>query len=245
MRRLTTLARALMGGALCVATFAAALCGTATEAVLYAFKSHNDGANPLAALLEMNGKLFGTTGYGGGTCSDLPHGCGTVYKLTPSGTAWNESVVYRFLGGNDGADPLTSLTKSGGLLYGTTFYGGTSHNGIVYSVTPTGTETVVHGFLGGSDGSHPYSGVVGLGTDLYGTTSAGGLTGCGYYYAQFDGCGTIYKIVPGGIATTYSFLGGSDGGNPYPHELLSAGGHIYGMTYGGGANGLGTIFDYQ
>ena len=43
----------------------------------------------------------------------------------------------------------------GGLLYGTTYQGGTSGNGTVYSVTPGGTEHVVYAFKGGSDGAYP------------------------------------------------------------------------------------------
>lgn len=233
----------------CISTYTS--CGTVfsltlsgTETVLYSFLSHHDGANPVGGLIMENGKLYGTTGYGGTACADLPVGCGTIFKLVPAGSAWNESIVYRFLGGNDGGDPYGKLIKQNGVFYGTTFYAGSTHNGIVFGVTPGGVETFVHSFLGGADGSHPYSGLTEMGGELYGTASAGGVSGCGYYYPQNDGCGTIYKLVPGGIQTLYAFTDGSDGGNPYPNNLLSDGTYLYGTTFGAGANGGGTIFQF-
>jgi uncharacterized repeat protein (TIGR03803 family) len=59
------------------------------ENVLYSFTGYpNDGAYPDAALVDVNGTLYGTTEYGGsGSCTrprqgDFP-GCGTVFALSP------------------------------------------------------------------------------------------------------------------------------------------------------------------
>jgi hypothetical protein len=51
--------------------------------------------------------IWGTTAYEGNkTCN-----CGTVFKLTKSGSSWNETVVHRFIGGtHDGANPFTAPT---------------------------------------------------------------------------------------------------------------------------------------
>jgi uncharacterized repeat protein (TIGR03803 family) len=64
-----------------------------TLTTLYSFCSQSgckDGANPVSGLVQAtNGDLYGTT-FGGGantTCNgSLDAGCGTVFKITPSGT---------------------------------------------------------------------------------------------------------------------------------------------------------------
>jgi uncharacterized repeat protein (TIGR03803 family) len=59
------------------------------ENVLYSFMGYpNDGASPNAALVDVNGTLYGTTEYGGsGTCTRPRQGyfpgCGTVFALSP------------------------------------------------------------------------------------------------------------------------------------------------------------------
>src|SRR5207244_6201559 len=93
-----------------------------TKTTLYAFAGGNGGQGPTGPLsIDTSGNLYGVTGFGGGTrCGG--GGCGTVFKLTPSGT---EKVLYTFGGGNDGAEPSGGLFRdSVGTFYGTTFVGG-------------------------------------------------------------------------------------------------------------------------
>ena len=87
-----------------------------------------DGASPAAGLIQYNGKLYGTTTGGGNspkkTNECISSGrCGTIYKIDRFG---NERVIYRFTGDPDGANPEAALINEGGVLYGTTFWGGTS-----------------------------------------------------------------------------------------------------------------------
>jgi uncharacterized repeat protein (TIGR03803 family) len=52
------------------------------EKVLYAFTGGNDGTTPQDGLVNVNGTLYGTTIYGGGTgCQG--GGCGTAFEFTP------------------------------------------------------------------------------------------------------------------------------------------------------------------
>jgi uncharacterized repeat protein (TIGR03803 family) len=46
--------------------------------VLHSFGGQGDGSGPNGSLINVGGKLYGTTTEGGGTC-----GCGTVFAITP------------------------------------------------------------------------------------------------------------------------------------------------------------------
>ena len=211
------------GGSGCGTVFK--LTRSGTESVLHSFTgSFGDGAGPDAGLIaDAAGNLYGTTEFGGGSIgcrSTIGNGCGTVFKLTPSGT---ETVLYSFTGGGDGAEPFAGLiADAAGNFYGTTSQGGASNDGTVFKLTPSGTETVLHSFTDGSDGGFPLAGLI---TDaagnLYGTTSqGGGGSGCGD-----SGCGTVFEIAGSGFAV---FAGTP--GTPNCHgQSVSA----LAQTYGG------------
>ena len=148
-----------------------------TESVLYNFQGGSDGAGPRDTLLmDTSGNLYGTTEYGG-NCGQN-NLCGTVFELAPDGT---ETVLYRFQGNNDGANPYGGVVMdAGGNLYGTTAIGGGGCQvnygcGTVFRLAPDGTETVLQSFLLKSGGQAPEASLVeGKNGNLYGTTVAGG-----------------------------------------------------------------------
>jgi uncharacterized repeat protein (TIGR03803 family) len=211
---------------------------TGAEKVLYRFAGGSDGSSPQAALVNVNGTLYGTTANGGGSgCSGL--GCGTVYSITTAGV---EKVVYRFAGGaSDGASPQAGLVKVKGALYGTTFYGGGSGCydngcGTVYSISTTGVEKVLYHFAGGSDGANPQADLIGVQATLYGTTTGGGGSRCS------GGCGTVYSMdTTGSEKVLHSFKGGSDGASPQA-GLLNVNGVLYGTTAAGGSHCYEKLF---
>jgi uncharacterized repeat protein (TIGR03803 family) len=83
--------------------------------VLHSFGAKSDGTQPLASLIEVKGKLYGTTEYGGA------YGLGTVFSITLSG---REKVLHSFDNGTDGTLPNAGLVDVDGTLYGTTLTGG-------------------------------------------------------------------------------------------------------------------------
>ena len=154
-----------------------------TEIILWNFGNGMDGANPTAGVvLDMNGNLYGTTANGG------VYGDGTVFELTPS---WTETILHSFDNNDiDGIHPYAGLVlDKAGNLYGTTVSGGGSSGaaGIVFEMTPSGTETILYTFGGSPDGSFPWGGVVfDTSGNLYGTTLSGG----------HNGVGTVFKLTP-------------------------------------------------
>jgi uncharacterized repeat protein (TIGR03803 family) len=188
-------------------------------ASLYTFGQPPDAASPAAPLVAMNGKLYGTSEFGG-TADE-----GTVFSITPSGS---EKVLYSFQGGSDGAGPLGPLLPIGGRLYGTTGGGGTGPSGgygTVFVVTTSGSEKVLYRFRGYStgDGSGPIGALIKFKGKLYGVTITGGKRGSG----------TIYSVTRTGNEKVLHEFGGTGDGY-YPSTALTAVGNtLYGMTQHG------------
>ena len=162
------------------------------ETVLHSFAGGADGLYPRGRLaFDSAGNLYGTTA-AGGPSSACSGGCGTVFKLTPSGKTWTESVIYSF-SQTDGAFPRAGVISDAvGNLYGTTFLGGNKNNGVVFRLAfsnGTWTETVLYAFdstLG--DGRDPSKGLLlDPAGSLYGTTSVG-TNGVNH--------GTVFKLTP-------------------------------------------------
>lgn len=204
------------------------------ERVLYHFGSHpGDGTGPQGALvMDGAGNLYGITMAGGDpTCR-----CGGVFKLGAHGM----TVLHNFSGSPDGAEPFGGLFRQPwGVLYGTTWTGGTRGYGTVFRLDLSGNETVVHSFWGG-DGGYPLGPLVGGGATgiLYGTVQ-GGINGSSYW-------GTAYKLTTNGKESVlHRFSGGADGAVPAAGLILDKAGNVYGTTYSGGAFGWGEVFKFD
>ncbi|MEO7201737.1 MAG: choice-of-anchor tandem repeat GloVer-containing protein, partial [Candidatus Tumulicola sp.] len=123
---------------------------------LYAFKGTPDGASPLAGLIAVKGKLYGTTlngskNYCSASCNNGCYlGCGTVYSVNESG---KEDVVYNFRGNlnsaEDGSWPFGPVTNVKGVMYGVTSSNGANSAGMIFSVTRSGKEANIYSFKGG------------------------------------------------------------------------------------------------
>lgn len=152
-------------------------------------------------------------------------------RVVSARPAVDESVLYSFAGGSDGAGPQAGLLKFHGKLYGTTAGGGgVDDDGTVFEITKTGKEKVLYSFQGGSDGATPEESLVEVGGALYGATRFGGI-----------GHGTVFRITTAGEETVlYRFQGDPDGLSPT--SLIAVGDTLYGTTQSGGAYGQGTVF---
>lgn len=211
-----------------------------SESIVYAFNGGTDGAQPFGPLIaDKNGAFYGTTVNGGGFTRS---GNGTVYKLKPNQNGYSESVLYRFQGGLDGANPFDALLPDGaGSFYGTTTAGGTANAGTVFKLSKNArgySESVVYSF----DGIVEYCPRSALVADsagaLYGTTSGAGIGGT-------KSLGTVFKLTPGASGFTeniiHRFAGGPEGSNPFDNLVLTTTGMLYGTTNGNYRND-GSVF---
>lgn len=161
---------------------------------------------------------------------------GIVLAMAIAATAQTFTSLVSFNGTN-GDQSLANLVQgTDGNLYGTALYGGANGAGTVFKMTPTGMLTILYSFCsesGCADGDGLFAGLIQASDDnFYGTTTYGGLGGCGGL-----GCGTIFRITPGGTLTTlYSFScsqsGCPDGSNPQAALIQATDGNVYGTTLG-------------
>ena len=213
-----------------------------TKTTLYSFRGEEDGGIPSSELIfDDAGNLYGTAYYGGykrqGACWA---GCGTVYKLSPTGSGWTFESLYAFVGSPDGAGPDGHLTfDTAGNLYGTTVEGGVVGTVFELTLSRSGwTEKVLYRFKGEccGDGANPSGGVVfDRFGNLYGTTQTGGGYG--------SGDGTVYQLTPADGGWTETQLHVFQGASAYPYGVtVNAAGDVDGAINGFGAYGYGYVF---
>lgn len=204
--------------------------------VLYDFPASDDGSTPYAGLIfDQAGNLYGTTEYGG------PMNWGTVYKLTPSGGAWQETILHDF-NGNDGAVPLAGvLFDQAGNLFGATASGGDSNFvGSVFELVPAGggwNLTTLHRFpVHNGQVTGPWADLtIDSAGNIYGTTRNSG-----------SGCGQVFKMTSQGGSWTFTTIHefqGSDGCEPQSKVLIDASGNLYGTTRRGGTHLSGVVWE--
>jgi uncharacterized repeat protein (TIGR03803 family) len=214
---------------------------------LYSFTGPpSDGAQPYATLVQgSDGNFYGTTG-NGGTSPNCSGGCGTVFRISPTGSYSN---LFSFTGPpNDGYSPQDGLSQGrDGNFYGTTSFGGIGNigglgNGTIFRISPSGSYTSLYSFGSLPDGGTPNAGLVqGSDGNFYGTTGGGGANICN--------CGTIFRIsLSGNYTNIYSFTGPpTDGRFPVAVLVQGSDGNFYGTTQSGGTSvncsqGCGIIF---
>lgn len=201
------------------------------ESVLHSFHgyfgAHHDGEGPIGGLIDVGGRLYGTTVLGGA------YGNGTLFAITLSG---KESRIYNFNGVGENGGPQGGLVAVHGVLYGTTPYGGTNGNGRVFAIARSGDVRWMFSFSNRFlDGGLPNAPLVERSGTLYGTTQKGGLTNHG----------ALFAITQSGQETVlYNFKGGRRDGAYPDAPLVNIKGVLYGTTAGGGANGRGTVFSF-
>ena len=218
-----------------------------TKKILHDFGAAGDGFEPLSGLaIDSSGTLYGTTASGG------TYSGGTVYELVrhPDGSRaydvvhnFNPAQVNPSQVAGDGDYPEAPVAvDSKGNLYGTTYFGGPSGNGVAFELSPTANGAWTEKILTQVTGNLAALVMDSLG-NLYGTLYLGGT---------YQG-GTVYKLTPlpdGSWANTVlhnfsDYEASGDGNDLQGGVVFDAKGNLYGTTAHGGASywGAGTVFE--
>jgi hypothetical protein len=244
-------------GAVPVARFATATASTSVTgpmsfARLFAFADDAGGAAPRGAPIpDAAGNLFGVAAGDAVACGQgQPGACGLIFKLSPVGNRYSESVLFDFAAAFANGQPASVVPNGtlavgpGGVLYGSTFLGGANGYGSVYSLAPSASGYVardLYDFTGTVDGAGPTGALIVDATGaLYGTTQT-----------------TAFKLTPGpqkyAETTLHTFgLAIGDGAGPGPLVANNVG-TLFGTTSSGGPrpcttnssispSGCGTLF---
>jgi uncharacterized repeat protein (TIGR03803 family) len=195
---------------------------------IHNFSGGSDGTMPFAPPIQASdGNLYGMT-------FNLSGSGSTVYQYSLSGKF---NTIYQFSGAYTTA-PFIQAANGG--LYGTTSNGGWAHCGTIFKMSFAGVVLKSPSFRCGADGSGPDGGPLLQASDgnFYGTTGAGG----------YSNGGTIFKMTPDfQISILYTFMGklrgSKDGFGPIAGLIQATDGNLYGATWSGGSNGMGTLYE--
>jgi len=151
--------------------------------VSYLHRQANVPENLKRPVEGSDGKLYGTTSYGGDFDS------GILFRIEKDGTGY--SILHQFNSAtNDAYYPVGDLYEGpGGTLFGVTYFGGIDDSGTIYMIKRDGGGfTILHSFLDSQRaGQNPNATLVrGPDGGIYGTAVFGGTFGCG----------SIFRIAP-------------------------------------------------
>ncbi|HOY31118.1 MAG TPA: T9SS type A sorting domain-containing protein [Bacteroidales bacterium] len=196
------------------------------------FTGTSNGKRPMGSMMKAsNGKLYGTTTYGG--TNDF----GVLFEYDPSTNTFTKK--HDFTDIPDGRSPYGSdvMQASNGVLYGTTYLGGSGY-GIIFEYDPlNSTYTKKMDFSAAADGRNPYGTLVQTsGGLLYGMTCNGGASNYGVLFE--------YNPTNNSYIKKLDFVS-SNGRNPHGSLLLASNGKLYGGTYQGGTIDAGVLFEYN
>lgn len=191
-----------------------------------------NGGNPYGSLVQTaDGLLHGMTKNGG------TNNMGVIFSFDPT----NNTIIKRidFDGLANGQNPLGNLIIApDGNLYGLTSSGGINNMGILFQYNPSNNVFTKKKDFVSNDGIVPRGSLlVGANGKLYGMTSGGGSYNYGVLF-EFEINTDIYT-------KKFDFDGFNHGGTPFSSLIQASDGNIYGMTYGGGSNSTGSLFQYD
>ncbi|HZY78673.1 MAG TPA: choice-of-anchor tandem repeat GloVer-containing protein [Cyclobacteriaceae bacterium] len=197
------------------------------------FDGYTNGYSPKSGLtLAANGNFYGMTAAGGFKDN------GTLFEWNPTTNAFVQKISFKV--SSTGITPENSLLQaSNGKMIGVTVDGGVNGTGVIYEFDPlTKQYTMLRDFDNYlTTGSNPFGGLT-LANDgkYYGVTEAGGTSGAGILYQYDYATKTFTK--------KQDFNGATIGGGSVT-QMVVKGDILYGVTRWGGAQGLGTIFEYN
>ena len=174
---------------------------------LYSFADGDDGATPLAGLVQGADASFYGTAYQGGAYDN-----GTVFRINPNGVL---TTLIAFNISNGDLPYAGLILGQDGNFYGTTYQGGAGSRGTAFRLSPKGVLTTLYNFSNGADGGHVAAGLLQASDgNFYGTTYKGGA----------NTNGTVFRLTPGGLLTTVVAFNKANGALPLAELVQDAAG---------------------
>ncbi len=201
--------------------------------ILHSFELYTSGRSPYGSIMESNGKLYGMTSDGPG------FGSGLMFEYDPAVGGGSFVVLFGFDTAPMGRQPNGSLIEKGGSFYGLAQQGGVYGNGTLFKFDPIGNNfSVIHQFQSNDpdNGGYPRENLIEIGGKFYGLAGSGGLNDNGVLF-EYDFAGS-------GTYTVKHHFNEPEGSNP-TEGVVEMGGKLYGVTYYGGDNGGGVLFEYD
>jgi uncharacterized repeat protein (TIGR03803 family) len=189
---------------------------TSKLTTLYKFTGGDDGHNPNGDLVaDKTGIIYGTTGFGGKFSG------GTIYKIDPATKTFTTLFAFRTQGVGTNPNALTIDAK--GILYGSTFLGGTRDFGTLFKFDPASSKATALHVLGGTKNGPANLNtrmVIDKNGALYGVSQSGGT----------GNFGTLFKFNPLSKSMTILHSFTDADGQPQGGLAISGTGTLYGMA---------------
>jgi uncharacterized repeat protein (TIGR03803 family) len=202
--------------------------------VIDTFDVQQNGKNPSdQELLEVNGKMYGVTNYGGDNNE------GVLFEFDPA--TGNYTVRHNFDDSTGKYPACYLLLGTNGKIYGTATRGGVNNTGTIFEYNTTTNVLVRKQSIGTSivAGRNPNGKMVETSTGVfYGVCLAGGA----------HNSGTIFKytLSTNIIEKKDDFESSVSGRNIYGGLMKASNGILYGMaSYGGTGTTAGTLYQFD
>lgn len=214
------------------------------ENILHSFTGGSDGGTPGVLLMGNDGKLYGMAGNGGA------NGSGVVFRLTPSGNGWTETVVFNLPYSLYGTSPHSLLQDSEGNFYGEWDYwyqepeGSGETLGVIFMLSPANGGWTYTELQRGQHQVYTndifYNLVLDSAGNLWGI--GGGAAGCVNPVLH----GYIFELARTSNGWQYStpVYWGSTDFSVSGAVALDGHGNLYGTTTNCGAYNQGTVWEF-
>jgi uncharacterized repeat protein (TIGR03803 family) len=191
-----------------------------------------DGNVPRGSIMQAsNGQIYGMTSSGG------LNGLGTLFQFDPVTFFYSKKVD--FAGASNGsATSNTLMQASDGKIYGLTGHGGTNDEGTLFQFDPLNSNfSKKIDFNAATTGFAPTGSLIQASDGMLYGLSGGGANNLGTLF-QFNPISSV-------LIKKIDFAGTSNGSYPSASLVEASDRKLYGLTSGGGANGAGTIFQFD
>lgn len=190
------------------------------------FSNSIDGAEPYADLIEVDGKFYGTTFFGG------TNGYGVIFEWNPVTNLYTKRVD---LSWDNGCQPTGRLTYNNGKFYGMVSSGGENSKGAIFEWNPTTNVYTKKIDFNGDNGSQPWGSLTYYNGNFYGMTLYGGSNDKGVIFE--------WNPIDNSYAKKVDFTGAN--GSLPRGSLIVKESKLYGMTGHGGIYDQGVIFEWS